>query len=93
MPRPDKQTQRKLPSDGTRATNLDAFLNAFRTLDRTVVEISMKVYKVPRRDRAAMLEQHRRLHDMVRKRLPRFLYRTARDANANRGAFKLTRGR
>jgi hypothetical protein len=40
----------------------------------------MNVYKVPRRDRAAMLEQHRRLHDMVRERLPRLLCQPERDA-------------
>jgi hypothetical protein len=77
MPQPHKRSPRKSPCDRIRPTNLDTLLNAFRTLDRTVVEISMNVYKVPRRDRAAMLEQHRRLHDMVRKRLPRFLYQTA----------------
>jgi hypothetical protein len=74
MPQPNRQPQRKLQSGSIRASNLDKLLKAFRALDRTVVEISMEVYKVPRRDRAAMLEQHRRLHDMVRERLPRFLY-------------------
>ena len=37
--------------------------------DRTIVEISMKIYKVPRRDRVAMLDHHRLLHDKVRERL------------------------
>lgn len=80
MAQPKKQSWRKMHSQGVRATDLDKFLNAFRALDRTVVEISMNVYKVPRRDRAAMLEQHRRLHDMVRERLPRFLYPHKSDA-------------
>ncbi len=53
MPQPDKQPWRKLRSRGVRATDLDKLLNAFRALDRTVVEISMKAYNVPRRDRAA----------------------------------------
>jgi hypothetical protein len=48
---------------------LHKFLNALRALDRTVVEISMKIYNVPLRDRAAMLEHHRLLHDKVRERL------------------------
>jgi hypothetical protein len=76
---PYKQPWRKLRSRGVRATDVDKLLNALRALDRTVVEISMEVYKVPRRDRAAMLEQHRRLHDMVRERLPRFLYESEKN--------------
>lgn len=78
MAQPNKQSRRKLHSHGVRATDVDRLLNAFRALDRTVVEISMDAYKVPRRDRAAMLEHHRRLHDMVRERLPRFLYQPER---------------
>lgn len=81
MPQPDKQPWRKLRSRGVRATDLDKLLNAFRALDRTVVEISMKAYNVPRRDRAAMLEQHRRLHEMVRERLPRLLYQSEKDTS------------
>jgi hypothetical protein len=77
--RPNKQSRRKLRSHGIRPPDLDKFLDALCALDRTVVEISMNVYKVPRRDRAAMLEHHRRLHDMVRERLPRFLYQSERD--------------
>ena len=80
MAQPNKQPWRKLHSHGVRATDLDKLLSALRALDRAVVEISMSVYKVPRRDRAAMLEQHRRLHDMVREGLPRFLYPPERDA-------------
>jgi hypothetical protein len=80
MAQPMKQSRRKLHSHGVRARELDRVLNAFRALDRTVVEISMNAYKVPRRDRPAMLEQHRRLHDMVRERLPRFLCQPERDA-------------
>ena len=79
MPQPNKRSWRKLRYRGIRATDLDQLLNTIRALDRTVVEISMMVYNVPRRDRAALLEQHRRLHDMVRERLPRFLYQPERD--------------
>lgn len=80
MAQPNKRSWRKPHSQGVRATDLDKLLNALRALDRAVVEISMSVYKVPRSDRAAMLEQHRRLHDMVREGLPRFLYQPERDA-------------
>ena len=79
MPQRNKQSWRKLRFHGTQATDLDELLKALRALDRTVVEISMNAYEVPRRHRAALLEQHRRLHDMVRERLPRFLYQPERD--------------
>ena len=69
MPQPNSHPWRKLRSRSTRATDLDKLLNLLRALDRTVVEISMNIYDVPRCDRAAMLEQHRVLHDMVRERI------------------------
>lgn len=75
MPQPHNESRRKVRSQGIRATDVDKLLSVLRALDRTVVELSMDVYKVPRRNRPAMLEQHRRLHDMVRTHLPRFLYR------------------
>ena len=69
MPQPKKQSWAKLRSHSVRAADIDKLLNALRALDRTVVEFSMEIYKVPRRDRAGMLEQHRLLHDMVRERI------------------------
>lgn len=69
MPQPNKNSCPKLRSRSSRARGLDKLLNQLRALDRTVVEISMKIYNVPPRDRPAMLEQHRRLHDLVRNRL------------------------
>jgi hypothetical protein len=73
MSRPNSQPWRNLRSHGIRASDLDRLLNALRALDRTVVEISMNIYKIPRRDRTAMRKQHRCLHDTIRERLPRFL--------------------
>ena len=69
MPQPNSQPGRKLRSRSTRATDLNKLLDLLRALDRTIVEISMNIYEVPRRDRAEMLEQHRVLHDMVRERV------------------------
>ena len=80
MPQPKKQAWRKVRSRSVRPTDLDKLFNALRTLDRTVVEISMRVYKVPRRVWAAMLEQHRGLHDMVRERLPHLSSRREHDS-------------
>ena len=74
MPQPTKQPPRKLQFRRARTREIENFLNAFRVLDRTVVEISMHIYSVPPQDRAAMLKQHRRFHDAVRKRMPRLFY-------------------
>lgn len=80
MPQPTKQGPRRFRPHAVPASDVDKFLNTFRALDRTVVEISMHIYKVPRRDRAAMRKQHGRLHDTVRERLPQFFYRRRNDA-------------
>ena len=61
-----KTEWRKLRALGNVAGDFDKMLKAFRALDRTVVEISMRVYNLPRRDRAAMRRQHRRLHETIR---------------------------
>jgi len=74
MSQPNRQPWRNLPSHGVRTSDVDKLLNALRALDRIMVEISMQIYKIPRRDRAAMLEQHRCTHDTIRERLPRCLY-------------------
>ena len=80
MSRLHKQPWQQLLSHRVRASDVDKLVDALLALDRTVVEISMHIYKIPRRDRAAMLEQHRRLHDTLRERLPWFLYQPQRGA-------------
>jgi hypothetical protein len=42
-------------------------------LDRMLVEVSMRLYNVPRRDRFTMRKHNRRLHAAVRQQLPRLL--------------------
>ena len=63
--RPNLSTQSIFQSD------LNRELDALLMLDRTVVEFSMRIYKVSRRDRFIIRKQNRRLHDAVRQRLPR----------------------
>jgi hypothetical protein len=41
-------------------------LEILLALDRTVVELSMRIYNIPRRDRSRMRAQNRRLHEAVR---------------------------
>ena len=66
MYQPKKQASQSLQSRRLQARNVDRLFNTLRELDRTVVEISMEIYNVPRRDRAVMLKLHRRLHDTIR---------------------------
>ncbi len=49
----------------------NGMLDILLALDRSIVEFSMGLYNVPRRDRALMREQNRRLHRALRNRLPR----------------------
>jgi hypothetical protein len=73
MSQPNNQPPRKLRSHNVQANEVHKLLNALLALDRTLVEYSMDLYNVPRRDRAAMRRLHRRLHNTVRERLPRLL--------------------
>jgi hypothetical protein len=54
-----------------RVNSNDQTLDILLALDRSMVEFSMGLYNVPRRDRALMREQNRRLHRALRNRLPR----------------------
>jgi len=48
-------------------------LDHLLALDRMLIEVSMRLYKVPQRERFTMRAQNRRLHDAVRQHLPRLL--------------------
>jgi hypothetical protein len=41
--------------------------DSFLSLDREVVELSMRIYNVPRRDRIALRAHRGRLHDAIKK--------------------------
>jgi len=51
-------------------SNRTQMLDVLLALDRMVIEVSMRVYNLPRRDRSVMREQNRRLHDAVREHVP-----------------------
>lgn len=53
-------------------------LDVLFALDRMVVEVSMHLYNVERRDRAKIRGSNRRLHAVVRKQLPRLLKQSGR---------------
>jgi hypothetical protein len=48
----------------------EKMLDILLACDRSMVEFSMGLYNVPRRDRALLREQNRRLHRALRNRLP-----------------------
>lgn len=75
MHQPYKQPSQNLRSQRVQVRNVDRLFDALRALDRTVVEISMQIYKIPRRDRTMMLKLHRRLHATIRQGLPGLLSR------------------
>jgi len=69
---PDKVKDRSLRAHSS-STNLDEMLETLFALDRSVVEVSMQLYSVGRRERQKMRSQNRRLHAAVRHQLPRLL--------------------
>lgn len=78
----NKRRRRKLPAPSPNGTDLDSLLDILLALDRSVVELSMHVYNVAPGQQLAMREQNQRLHDAVRKRLPRSLSKRALIARA-----------
>jgi hypothetical protein len=71
MTQQDQRKWRELRDQVTSETDRNKVLDIMLALDRMVVELSMRVYNIPRRDRFIMREQNRRLHDAVRERVPR----------------------
>lgn len=70
--------QRSKPARRQRDPLLDQkdpaeMLEVLFALDRMLVEVSMRLYKVPRRDRFTLRAGNQRLHDVVRQHLPRLL--------------------
>ena len=59
----------KLRNQAIGEGDLNEMLDIFLALDRAVVEFSIVLYNVPRRDKVAIRQQNRRLHDALRERL------------------------
>lgn len=64
---------RKAQGQIMRSVDLNQMLDLLLAFDRTVVESSMRLYKIPRHDRIAMRAQNQRLHRALRESLPRLL--------------------
>jgi len=52
-------------------SDLHKEMDTFLALDRTVLEFSMRVYNVSRRDKEIIRKQNRRLHAAVRQQFPK----------------------
>jgi len=65
-----KKRRSELRNQVIRESASNQTLNILLALDRIVVELCMRAYKIPRRDRLIMREHNRRLHDAVREHLP-----------------------
>jgi hypothetical protein len=66
MPQPTKQKRHVVYDQVTRRNDPYTLLDSWLALDRRVVELSMRRYGVPRRDRFMIRAQQRRLHDALR---------------------------
>jgi hypothetical protein len=73
MTQPDKRRWRKLRNQLLSQRDPKEMLDVLLALDRMLVEVSMRIYQVPRRDRLTLRKQNRRLHAAVRQHLPRLL--------------------
>lgn len=73
MTQQDKRKWRKLRNQVLSQRDASEMLDVLLTLDRMLVEVSMRLYNIPQRDRFTMRAQNRRLHDAVRQHLPRLL--------------------
>ena len=69
----NKREAGKLRSQTLSQHDPKEMLDVLLALDRMLVEVSMRLYKVPRRERFTMRAQNRRLHAAVRRHLPRLL--------------------
>ena len=69
----DKRKWRKLRNQLFNQRDPSQMLDVLLALDRMLVEVSMRIYNVPRRDRFTMRAQNRLLHNTVREHMPRLL--------------------
>jgi len=73
MTRRDRKKRIELRNrTGPEAESNDA-LDILLALDRFVLELSMRLYNIPRRERLTVRKQNRRLHGAVRKHMPQLL--------------------
>ena len=70
MTKQNRSRPRKPYNHIMRRDDLSTMLDILLAFDRSVVEFSMHLYNVPRRDRVALREQNQRVRRPLRERLP-----------------------
>jgi hypothetical protein len=78
MTPPAKRNMHELRNQVHHESDPREMLDVLLMLDRMLVEVSMRLYNVPRHDRLTMRKQNRHLHATVREHLPRLLKRSRR---------------
>jgi len=78
MTQRDNSTCRKMTNQVLQQSDPRQMLDILLALDRMLVEVTMRLYNVPRHDRLTMRKQNRHLHAAVREHLPRLLKRSRR---------------
>jgi len=73
MTRRDRKKQIELRNRTSPEAESNDALDILLALDRFVLELSMSLYNIPRRERFTVRKQNRRLHGAVRKHMPRLL--------------------
>lgn len=69
----NKREWGKQRTEGLNRRDPQEMMDTLLALDRMLVEVSMRLYNVPRRDRFTMRKHNRHLHAAVRQQLPRLL--------------------
>lgn len=69
----NKREWGKQRTEGLNRRDPEEMMDTLLALDRMLVEVSMRLYNVPRRDRFTLRKHNRRLHAAVRQQLPRLL--------------------
>lgn len=73
MAQPHKSEWSTASNHDVRQNDANEMLDILLALDRMLVEVSMRLYNVPGRDRSRVRRQNRRLHSVVKQHLPRLL--------------------
>lgn len=68
MRQPGESKQRKSRSQTTSRSDSGNVLDAFQVFDRMLMEFSMGVYNLPRRERLILRRHNERIHRVVRQR-------------------------
>lgn len=75
-----QREQKRSHNSHHHGTDPRQMMDMLLTLDRMLVEVSMRLYNLPRHEQSAMRKQNRRLHRTVREHLPRLLKSSRRQS-------------